>query len=419
MLLKRWFCLSLLVILSLFAAQAGAQDDDSVGWWFEPLEGTDDALFFSQGDTLYVTFFDGQEPELVTEFVAPPTVALTPDTTRVTFVAFQSRGRRPSLKVVDSATLDVQTAVRISSQYGFMGPWSPDGGWFVLYNFPNVFLVRADGSQDLQIGRLAGTAQVFTPVWLADNTLVVVDQNQGGQQPVGTVHRFDPAAGEEMEVPEEVQGMFLDIAAHLEGVAQQIAAEGAVMDAFGVGPAYTLDFDGPPLFNLSGPPPDALGVPEFCGTWEVQQQEVQLGAEPVTLYSVGDTVFLSNLNVLDDGTVLFLRWYFEDCDHMRFRAALMRIKPGDEPEVLAHDVDVGASSNLGYFFADTGNRMAVSSEGRYVVWIGGGIETGETTLNLIDLETGEPALLARDTDYSSGFYTDTGFSSVMWAPHEQ
>lgn len=400
---------------------------------FIAIEGLTDSLAFVQGNSLYLTRFDGQEPILLKESIHPPTLALSPDGTGVAYTAIEGVRSR-YLTVTNVDTLENRQVFRTSSEFGFLGPMSPNNEWVVVFNFPNAQAVRMDGTESHRIGAIQN--QGLTQFWLSDNTLLIIEQpfDNNGQPLPNTVRQFDPVTGEDRELsteaqtaigssefvqPQQQQAPGNDVFE----VFQQIVMEQLGVEIFGFGaPAEDENLD--EVVHVVGPPPPAaIGVgtgPELCGEWRFEYQP--LDAEPEVLVTFPNTLFINNFNVLEDGTLIFERWYNENCDINLRRAALMRLVPGGEAEVLTDRIDPGTSVNYGFFFADTGPRTSLSSNQRFVAWIGGGLEVGEAMLYVTDLQTDQTYLLrhgVREGSNTTGFLDDIAFNAVLWVPQAQ
>ncbi len=378
-------------------------------------DGLSDYLAYVHGTAVYLARFDGEEPVQVTESIYPSTLGVAPDGEHI---FYNDTASRRHVRMANVETLEVTEIARVTSEYGFLGPWSPNGEWALIFNFPTVYAARLDGSGErLRVGAIGGLT-----LWLADNTVLIVEPTTAGLGAVpNTIRRFDPATNEDMPLPDGAEQALFDLATNQNTLQDALDLQNAIIDLLGVEPAFLVDInaDIPPQYSFNGPPPNAQGVPERCGTWEIQRQEFALDAVPETLYSVDDTLFLTNLSVREDGSILFLRWYLEDCDIMQRKAALMFRSVEGDVQVLSDAVDPGTSTNLSFFFGDTGNRMSLSSDERYVVWIGGNLESGQSRLNLTDLQTGETVVLLeeiRSTSNASTFHIEHAFTAVIWVP---
>ncbi len=410
-------------------AQTGSETQetnvsDLTGWNLEPIEGLEDDLVFVQGRTLYMTHFDGDEPTMIAEEIFPPTLGISPDGTSITYNDLLSRTDR-FMTLASLETLESVQLVDSQGDFGGFGAWSPNGEWAFVFSFPRFFVAKVDGTQTYSMESFQN--QNLITFWLTDNTVLLIVQNNNTN--VNFVRRFDPEADEDIEITEDNQQALieawnaasafrapLDDGLHFQQLVAELLGEPLVF-------AVDLEAENPPAINVIGPPPPAPGggggAPQLCVDWEIQRQEIALGVDPETVYVARDTLFISNLSVLDDGTLIFLRWYFPECGQRNHVANVMRITPDGTAEVLADAVDPSTSQNYGFFFGDVGAHLSVSTDGQFAVWIGGGLDAGETTLNLINLETNETTIIAREVRNvanSSTFHLDTMFTSVLFVP---
>jgi hypothetical protein len=381
---------------------------------FETLEDTSDWLLYVEGDSLYLARFDGSEPSLVSEFVHPSSVALSPNGEQLSYNAGE---RRRSVFLTDLETLEVVGSLRASSQFGGMGPWSPDGQWMTIFNFPAIEVADTAATNSIRVGGVQNVA--FAQFWLADSTLLVIETpNSTG---VTDVRHIDPATGDEIEIDEAAEQNIILAFNNQPDLASAIAFQETVSTTVGVDLANPtiLDPNGPPNINIIAPPANNQGVPDRCGTFQIQEQPQDVDAQPTTIATVEDSVFITNQARLNDGTILFVRWHFENCDSVTMRAALMRLNPDGNLDVITDEIDPGTSPNLSFFFGETGNRVSISSDQNYAVWFGGGFAADEATLNVTRLDTLETTVLKRNERNSanaSTFHLDSVFNFVSWIP---
>jgi hypothetical protein len=303
--------------------------------------------------------------------------------------------------------------VRVSSEYAFVGAWSPDADSLFVFNFPTLLLAGLDGS-NYRIGQFGLNQGTATPFWLADGTALVVQQDAQGT--VTEIKQINPATGEEMEI--DPAGMSVLGDAFPTGgnvtVEDQLAFQNAIEEILGVpiAPQAAVDPEALPAPAFQGPPPGIAGSIEICGTWQLVEGED-------VIYEIEDSLFLSNLNALADGSFVFLRWYLDECDNNQREVDMIYISPEGESRVLIDSVDFGISNTYQTFFANTGPRMSVTSDERYVAWLGGGFDLGLSTLNITDLATGQTIELAREertAGNSSTFHLEDAFTAVLWVP---
>lgn len=377
---------------------------------------TDD-LAFVQGQALYVQRAAQAEPQQIAAAIFPPTLALTPDTQFIVYNAIVSVRSR-YLTVANVETLETRQVYRSTGDFSFFGGVSSDGQWATIFNFPSMYVVSIDGLTTHRIASIQNFG--VTPFWLEDNTLLVVIQQNGVTQ---EVRRFDPVTGEDISITDQAATNIGEAALPIgTGIAAFMTFQGVISQELGVNLQGAIDpnaEDLEPAINLVGPPVNTQGTPELCGTWQITREDPMSSAEPDELLSIRDTVFLTNNLTLEDGSLVFVRWYFEDCNSSMMQAALMKLSPDGETTVLTDAIDPGTSPNLGFFFADTGPRVTYTSDGRYAVWIGGGLDEGESSINITELATGATSRLhyvVRDSSNATNFHTDTAYTGVLLVP---
>ncbi|MCB9436797.1 MAG: hypothetical protein H6673_07350 [Anaerolineales bacterium] len=376
-----------------------------------------DDLAFVQGQTLYVQRAGQTETQSIAPMIFPPSLALTPDGQYIAYneiVSIRSR----YITIADVETLEPRQLYRSSGDFAFLGPASPDGQWVIIFNFPSMYLANIDGVTSRRVASIQNFG--VTPFWLEDSTLLVVIQQNGAVQ---EVRRYDPTADEDIPIVEQAASAIGEtVAAGLNGVSAFVPFQDLVHQELGVDlqGAIQLNTENPiPVINLVGPPANAQGIPAMCGTWQITRETTAVDTQIEELLTVRDTVFLTNNLTLADGSIVFVRWYFEDCDNAKMRASLVKLTPDGETETIIEGIDPGTSRNLGFFFADTGPHIAYSSDGQYAIWIGGGLDQGESSINITDLMTGVTSQLhhvTRDSSNAATFHTDTAYTAVMLVP---
>lgn len=378
---------------------------------FGTLEDTNDWLLYVEGDSLYLARFDGSEPTLISEFVHPPSVVIALGGGQVSYNAGE---RRRSVYMMDLETLEVNGSIRVSSQFAAMGPWSPDGQWMTLFDFPAVYVADTSATDKFRVGSIQNSA--YAQFWLADSTLLTIETPNGTG--VTDVRHIDLTTREEIEIDEASEQNIIFAFNNQPDLAGTVAFQETVSSELGVAVANPIVLD-PETTNINvvAPPANNQGVPDRCGTFEIQEQPLDTDAEPTTLATIEESVFITNQARLDDGNILFVRWYFENCDSVTMRAALMRLDPDGSLDVITDELDPGTSPNLSFFFGETGNRVSITSDQNYVVWFGGGFSADEATLNITRLDTMETTVLKRNERTSannSTFHLDSVFNYVSW-----
>ena len=90
----------------------------------------------------------------------------------------------------------------------------------------------------------------------------------------------------------------------------------------------------------------------------------------------------------------------------------------ETPETIAEGVSAEISYSLRTQFQGFSARYALSPDQRYVVWVGGSADMGETSVNLTDLATGETVTLLAEEHGDLDVYAFNAnqlFRRVYWA----
>ncbi|HEX3051200.1 MAG TPA: hypothetical protein VHP83_11135, partial [Aggregatilineaceae bacterium] len=249
--------------------------------------------------------------------------------------------------------------------------------------------------------------------WLKDGSALLLDlrtkQTGGGETffEIEAVIHFDPVTGEFTPV----EG--LDLEALSEDPSQLMAA----LEAQGWEAATDTHLSGVQIV-----PPDSYygTAPESCATWEIADVTTDENGvrtlDPV--YTVDGVFQLTDLTNLTNESKLFLQWTMPDCRLNMPTIALVKLMPDGEAKVLAEGVFPGLRIGRDRSFVDAlvSNRVSVSPDQRYAAWIGGSLDTGTSTLNVIDLETGENRVIQQEagTGSGSGFVETQVITAVYW-----
>lgn len=390
------------------------------------VEGFGGRLLFWKDEALYLGRFDGQDPVEVAGLVHPFAMGLSPDRQRIVAAIGEARENQIRSRIIEYALtlIDLNTQARIPLQEaeearaytGVVNGWAPDSSAVMVGTPTALVFARADGSN---ITPMVG---IFTTViWLDDGSLLVFAAGEGPQDPNSPVlaaYHFDPVSGArtmldlDLIAPDEQRLLELPVTFEAAFKNLGLTYAGTYTDHGRIG---LLPGDQRVYIQW----PDAVASFEMpsCDTWTIRQRPRWEDTAPETLYTVEDTHFLTDLTVLPDGSLLFLRWTLANC---RFtgdmRVELIRLTPGGEPTVITDRIDPGVNSNpndmrlMGYL---RGHKYSVTPDGRYVFWIGGGHTAGSSALNVTSLDTGESAALIADLLTPSG---EGSFDSVFWVP---
>jgi len=361
------------------------------------------ALVYAQGHTLYqYPRGDALEPVMLSDDLDIESLAFTPEHDAMLYS--KTEGTDRGIYLLELDTLDV---VQLTDTFYFVASlhtaeWSPDGQWVILtIGAMGKKLVSRDGAQFFHLAGLT-TVQSF---WLDDGSILIIDARPEGLPPVEVyraVSRFIPSTGETVPLDVDLAALASDAS----GIIDALAALGV---DFVQSPAPSDIYIVPPESAMSGSTAacDDWSIDRFTDTGDDVLRE--------PLYSVQDTYRLSDLWTLDDGSLVFLEWRIPDCRMInRPEVTLKHLVPGaGDAETLAG----GVFSGVGLGQTGSPSYTALSPDGRYVAWIGGSLDTGDSSLNLIDTHTGATTLLMRETNTSgldSTFIDGQMFSAVYW-----
>lgn len=360
------------------------------------------ALVYARGKALYqYPYADAPEPVVLLDNVDVETLAFTPEHDALLYSMTDGTDR--GIYLIE---LDTLAIVQLTDTFYFVASlqtaqWSPDAQWVILsIGALGKRLVSRDGTLSFQLsGLTTGRSD-----WLDDGSVLLVDIRPEGDPPAEVyreVSRFIPSTGE--SVPLDVD---------LDALPDDPSAIDDALAALGVDVVPSS----PPLDTYIVPPGSArAGSTIACDDWSIGRFADTDDGLRETLYSAHEAYRLSDLSALDDGSLVFLEWRIPGCRMInRPEVALKRLVPGaTDAETLAGGVFGGVG--LGQIGASS--YMALSPDGRYVAWIGGGLDTGESSLNLVDTHTGATTLLMRETNTSgldSAFIDGQMFNAVYW-----
>lgn len=343
-----------------------------------------------KGFNLYSWELDSPEV-LEAENIDPNQIYFTPDEE---YLLYSIRSEEDRRQILDIEMMHVASGVkthltRVEGRFARPAPnwWlhnaDMERGWFMIGLWTgrqDSILVKSDGSQRFDLG----TTNNLQPIWLADDTLLGLeyDWNQLAQlNELSRVWRFDPAVGT-LQVIDD-----LDVAQYQDNWGGlMVALEGR-----------GIQFTEPPLDpNSEGFFADGLETTpvdgnwsDICNVWAIRQHN---GEATTTIYESGDVAQITGVFPLPDGSYLVGERTYTNCDIDLPTANLRRVVPDGDALLLTDTLDPGVD---GFGFG-AGWNLSVSPDSRYLLWIGGGILTGESTLNLTDLTTNTTTVLRQE-----------------------
>lgn len=288
---------------------------------------------------------------------------------------------------------------RASNPNGFA--LSPDGAWLVTFTgqFTNRLQVLAvDGAEAYNVATSSETT--FGTVWTADSKLVWWENN--APEPVFQV--FDPLSGESAPMGADDPEIVPPV---------QVAPDGSQAAAV------------PVAFRPQNP----AANPNACF-----DSYVEFFDAPFTLASMSEEgavawtergLVASSAQWLDSERLLFVRLGTGECGEVRGepdRMILMMDATAAAPDPVPVAGPLGNADDPNDRTQRFGKQVAhlysPSPDGRYIAWIGGGMNAQESVLYVTDVQTGATAPLLRMTREEAGdaaTYIEQGmFRQVAW-----
>ncbi len=391
--------LLLIIVLSMSACggedeislQSGGADQDSTptteitNLTIDAISGT---LVYTEGDDLHL-WTVGQEPVPVGSDVVPTAIFVSPNQEQVVYFVNGPRRTSPTeLRVVDMQTGDNWQLVQLGglSQGVADVSWSPNREWLLVQTSARRYVVKADGSQSEMIGR----TDSYNPFWLVDNTVLMANIDRNSQELLQLQH-YDPSTATMTDID------ITDLPA-LDDMAAMLAA----LEEMDYQLAVIPDLEAPaPLFQIVPPPDYQFNEVRRCDIWQVQRTE-----DAEVIYEGVDVAFMTEPLVLNDGSMLLTEWRYPDCNYDGLQARLLHLRPDEAPTVITDTLFPGDSMDARFAAWSGINRYALSSDQRYLVWLGGTIEQTGGSLNLTDLQTNETIQLLHAPVFTNLIWID-------------
>lgn len=363
------------------------------------------------GGRIFMAGFDGESPVQLAERVSEPSVILSPDQNYLGYMAVD--GYSWYMYLLDLETMQFTPIYRLPNRFGTFQDWSPDSRWLLIRSNQDMMIISTDG----QVEHDLGSSLVF---WLEDGHALVLqidDVFEWDEQSVNDVYLFDPQSGDREPIDiglDRVATAQLPMA-QIRSIVKQhdtdlVANIHGAAGVFG-GPVVLTAND--IQLRIVSPRTNANLNP--CDRWTIEKLPLEPGAEPEMLYSVDDTLSLSDYYFMSDGTLLFQRWYLEGCDSEveSLRGEVIALTPDGEASVVAKGLYAGIST--GFLRGSTGKKYALSPEGRYLATITGSFSTLHSGITITDLETGTAVeVMSWTADDANRFLIWESINAVFW-----
>jgi hypothetical protein len=288
---------------------------------------------------------------------------------------------------------------------GIVSGWSDDGEWIAI-TYPGatgLTVINADGSiaRDLvQVTYSGGPTMSPDVAWLNDNTLLYIQPNDPTQ-----VLQYDP------HLDETIAFDAADDINDLIDFDQLIMADDLSL----------VNFDG--FGRTASPSPTErvyiewtravweLNIP-ICSTYQIARYNpsaFELGQVEV-IYE-NNVTYLDQIQIVGDGTLVFLEWEFENCSVSNDLVTnLVRLDPEQGThEVITSDV-VPSTSSFSSAPLLASPVLTVDTENGILYWLAGGLSDTNVALTSYDVDSGDMTTLITDISSSPG----TRFVSLFW-----
>lgn len=394
------------------------------------VDGLDGRIVFTQGNTneisgrigsggvIGLAHFDGQPARLIADRVHPATVKVSPSGRYVGFAAVDFRTWKiytvdldffendPSLEEADYLV----PLWEGQHQFSFVDGWSPDENWVMLRPAPNVVISNNDGSIQYELG----TVLAF---WLTDNRVLAIELDQPAfnetDRQVIDSYIFNPATDTRTQID---PGFTVFNLLHFQASEMKNLLETHNLELFDYNESWHSQF-GRPFAYVGEHFLNAIynRLPTLSRTCNEVVLTSNITSSP--LYVDSDIFALTDFQADASGNTLFLRWLMTECGFSidQLTGEIVSISAEGELSVLARNVFIG--KEFSSVRASVGKKFDLSPDGRHMIYISGGINSFNTTINLLDLETGASTPIASWTSGNSeDFIIREAYTSVFWAP---
>lgn len=360
----------------------------------------DGRLLIVQDDTLRLLAFNENEPQILVENIISEPV-LSSDQQEIAVLALDENGDEVILQF-DVMSLENKNSTVIS-RTGRILSWSPDKMWIVIEdtNRSAILVNLTDGEiRDRVLG-----VDLHTMAWLTDGRFIFLmgDPLTGITTPI---FLYDPESnsGEPIFDIDTQAGsgryqsivLFRDELASLDYELSQSWNYIEPIDALDDGTLVSVGF---PEFFTEG---------EFCSTWYIDRHSPTVNDQEL-IVDIDNTQALDTVQVLNDGSILFLRWYNLDCDiNQTLAAELIQVLPDGTQVKLTDNITYPVTLIDPYEINQS--LYTISPNQRYVAWI----ETTEATSNDIVIWDLMNATVTEVINFPTD---DNGtLQSVQWIP---
>jgi hypothetical protein len=359
-----------------------------------------DTLIYTTANGLFRWDFEnGDSPEQIAADVDPSNISWAPDGSFFIYGEYQGNTLMGVRYEIDS---NERTELIPIQETRFGGRpdswsiwnWSPDSKWFMLqgdgFNRPSQ-LVRADGTRPA----IEVEGEFFPQLlWTADDQAIVYSfapPTSSVREPtdLNLLTLYDLETGESQDIIDDIDVEPINNTTNSE---EQSLLLREALETAGfslVEPAYYLGSVAPSEYTISYPEDyysmGRYDTPTYCDDWSIIQNDPDSG-DTTVIYEAPDANTLSGLVQLGDNSLIFLKFYYPDCEFGPPVAELLRLMPDGTIELISNELASAADSDEFRGFWSGTSRFRVSPDKSHVLWLALDEYGLERTLNVTDLE---------------------------------
>lgn len=365
-------------------------------------------IVFVRENKLYKFTSDVVEPELIATDIDPDTIFRSPDKRNILFATSDYANRA----IYRTNWRSKKHVKLLDLQHSNWRPyyWSPDGEWVVvLVGFQNLILLKLDGTVQHNIG--SSSTDVL---WLSDGNILIFDRNPAvAANTINDEPRFTEAAivnaftGERTLLEIDLDQLSRDWGLMIRALNRlglsivDVPWQAFASTRYRAVPSKTAS-------ELSGTSP-------YCQPWQISP----VVTTSISLFEANDVYRLTDLRDLPDGSLMYLEWTMPSCTITTPNVALVQLqfeRDGTATtriliEHLFGGVGIGQVSS---YDQEDSALYSLLPDGKTMLWIGGDYAEYETSLNLLNVETGENSILFHDVFGALRSTSLPFITSVFW-----
>jgi hypothetical protein len=365
-------------------------------------------LLYVVEDDLY-RWGDTEPERLLNGIASPLSTTFSPDGKYVLYTSgatpITEDGNGPVVESLDLTSGETQTLTqfrfRAQTTRGWrVAEWSDDGQWALIDGTEfssGIRAVKLDGSAQLQVSLGFGMRHY----WLEGrNSLAVISTQFRQDSPdieVDNIQIADLDAATVTDLSVEYPVSITEVRGVLANAGYELAESLDLSNFFEPGGPYRVL---PPIMD---------SVPEYCGEWQIRDEN----NNPIV--SLTESGGITDLIPLSDGTFLFMKWEYPGCDFFATpNGELVHFMEGDRRTIAdglgSADVrNLVSDGDVIFEGVRQVHRVALGPDETQVAWIGYSDNESTSTLYITDLTTLETDPLTTISQPEGG-----GLIAVYW-----